>query len=374
MTFSPILDRSRTYSPRAWKMGEFNDSTTNSITDSDGNTTIPSSSAPEETLSHGVLIPAAIIFTIECIIGVVGNMSVIVAVTLSRRLQTITNVFVVTLACLDIVSAFMIPIEIGAMFGALNDHDIACAVTGAMGLICNGGSMIALIVIAFNRYFLITQCTQRYRRVFTRIKIVFINISILAYPTALVLLFALPEWATFGMNVICQIVGGNVLKIIVCASSGFMMIVIVFFYSKIFLYVRKNAMTVRNRSSQIDIADNTSGLPNAEAPGVRNKRHKEDRGQRDRLESKITQNMISVVICFFVCCFPITLTYIPRIYFSPTVVLYFFVIFSLRCCLNPLIYAWKHPVFRQVFGCMLSRDLRSVEQPSRWLRERISSW
>ena len=122
------------------EVGDFKSSTL-STTESYLDVTMPPqpvTMVTEANLSHGVIIPAAIIFTIECIIGVVGNVFVIVAVTLSKRLQTITNVFVLMLACADIFSALLVPVEfITAIFGALEDFHIACSVTGAIALISN---------------------------------------------------------------------------------------------------------------------------------------------------------------------------------------------------------------------------------------------
>ena len=151
------------------------------------------------------------------------------------------------------------------------------------------------------------------------------------------------------------------------------MILLVIFYVKFFLFVHKNAMIVTDRNNENDTETNTPVSENANGPGTRKENAKYEIGKRNRVESKITQNMLVVIICFFVCNVPLSVTFLPRVLLSPTATWYLYAIFSLHCCLNPLIYAWKHPVFRQVFRCMLSRDLRAVEQPSRWLRERITS-
>ena len=357
------------------EVGDFKSSTL-STTESYLDVTMPPqpvTMVTEANLSHGVLIPAAIIFTIECIIGVVGNVFVIVAVTLSKRLQTITNVFVVELACADIFSALLIPIQISAILGALEDFPIACSVTGAIALISNFWSMLLLILIAFNRYFLITQPIGRYQSVFIKFNIVLMIVFPIAYSAILIILFIITGWASFGSNSMCLLLKSNSLNIIVCVNAVCMVILMGFFYLKIFLYVRKNAMTIREANNEIGAQTNTSDSQDAESESARNGRPNEVVGQRMSLETKITQNMLIIVICFSVCNIPAFLTYMPGLQLSPTVVWYFYVTFCLHYCLNPLIYAWKHPVFRQVFGCMLSRDLRAVEQPSRWLRERIAS-
>ena len=355
-------------------MDDYRSSTIAAAFGEDKNATMLTDPGTEETLSQGVLIPAALIYTVESVIGVIGNVSVIVAVKLSKRLQTITNVYVVTLACSDILSALILPIQIGAIFGALDEYHIVCAVVGALWFIFHGFSMITLVVIAFNRYFLVTQPMQRYRRIFTKRNIALINLSIFAYPTILVVLFTAPGWASFGMHYgICDVAEGNSLRIIVVATIFCMMITIVYLYLKIFLHVRNNSMTVRARN-KIDATTSNFSSHGPEASTTNNDKLKDHEvGQRSRLELKISQNMLAVVVCFYVCITPIMLIYCIKISLTPALDLYFFVIFSIHCCLNPLIYACKHPVFRQVFGCMMSRDLRSVEQPSKWLRERITT-
>ena len=108
---------------------------------------------------------------------IVGNVSVIVAVILSRRLQTITNVYVVILSCSDIVIALILPIKMSIMLdGTLEKQHLACAVTGSVSFICNGCSVFTLIMIAFNRYFLITQPKERYQRLFTKYNIALMNL------------------------------------------------------------------------------------------------------------------------------------------------------------------------------------------------------
>ena len=130
-------------------------------------------------------------------------------------------------------------------------------------------------------------------------------------------------------------------------------------------------MIVRDKSD-IDLETNTSGSGDADTSAPRNEKAKGKVDRGNRVQSQVNKNMLIVVVCFFVCNLPMTFTLVPGIKVSSTLQWYLYAIFTLRCLLNPLIYAWKHPVYRQVFGCMLSRDLRAIEQPSRWLRKRMT--
>ena len=108
-------------------------------------------------------IAAASFLIVICIFGIVGNILVIVAVQLTRRLQTSTNVFVVTLSCTDLLTSLTLPFQASALLWTAEARPafaVVCEVIGALSFIFNGWSIITLIAIAFNRYILITQTSQ----------------------------------------------------------------------------------------------------------------------------------------------------------------------------------------------------------------------
>ncbi|XP_071505987.1 alpha-1A adrenergic receptor-like [Diadema antillarum] len=320
-------------------------------------------------------IPAAVIITSFSIVGIIGNTLVITAVTMSRRLQTTTNVFVVTLSCVDFLSALILPYQVVALLGGVKPYgptSVFCQVIGALSYVFIGWSIITLIVIAFNRYFLITQPLQRYRMVFCKRNIAIIIVIVLSYPIVPVITFIVTGWATFGLkNDVCSLVEGLGFNILSGISMITLMAAIIFLYVRIYLHVREHVRKIASNDIKNDVAPSTTSVTMGNGVGQQ-EGHRQKRDHKASTENKISKNMFFVIICFFICMLPITVTlFDPGV--DPTVVVYFFVVLSLNCCINPVIYAWKHPDFRQVFRCLATCHLRKIEEPSRWLRERLTN-
>lgn len=96
-------------------------------------------------------------------------------------------------------------------------------------------------------------------------------------------------------------------------------------------------------------------------------------GKND-FQSKITMNMLVVVMAFLVCLSPtINILCIVNSVtaFSTGCTLteaYVMIILSANCAINPIIYGWRHPLFRKVFVCIIRGRLSEIERPATWLR------
>ena len=225
-------------------------------------------------VDHGINpnnITAASVLVIISVVGLIGNVFVVVAVTLSRRLQTITNVFVVTLGCVDLLTALTLPLQAGAMLGAADDnatYSVVCSVISAMLLVFTGCSSFVLIVIAFNRYFLITQPLQRYRRVFSKRNVCVLLIMTLAYPTSIIIVFTSTGWAVFGLkNCICGVVEGLAFTVVLGITTVFLMVTILFFYIKIFLHIRNHRRKLEHGIESNQMSTASCQLPSDESTG-----------------------------------------------------------------------------------------------------------
>lgn len=92
---------------------------------------------------------------------------------------------------------------------------------------------------------------------------------------------------------------------------------------------------------------------------------------RMKTESRITFNMLLLVVTFFACMAPtIIQLLIPGQQDSNWII--FLILFS-NCCWNPMIYAWKHPDFKHTFGCILRGKFSRIRDPVPWLRRRITA-
>ena len=83
-------------------------------------------------------------------------------------------------------------------------------------------------------------------------------------------------------------------------------------------------------------------------------------------EVDITKNMFYVVVAFFICFTPFTLCMI--IDTSDPFLPYATAIVFINSCINPIIYAIKHPNFKTTFGLIIRCRWREIRPPSKLLR------
>ena len=116
---------------------------------------------PTFTVSYWEHLFTAVLVALIAVMGVVGNSMIIAAVAFSRKLQTSTNAFVVSLSVADLLTSFFL---IWFMVGLLGQYDWPlpraewlCAVTGFVIFTCVGISSYNLAAIGMNRLILITK-------------------------------------------------------------------------------------------------------------------------------------------------------------------------------------------------------------------------
>ena len=111
----------------------------------------------------------AVLLLIICVVGITGNVVVILAVVTSRRLRSSTNLFILNLGCSDFLTNLCLPFQTAAMLGkdGWPLPDWVCTGVAAVTLTCVGASITTLALISFNRWFLLTRASYRYHMVFS---------------------------------------------------------------------------------------------------------------------------------------------------------------------------------------------------------------
>ncbi|XP_001198271.1 gastrin/cholecystokinin type B receptor-like [Strongylocentrotus purpuratus] len=366
---------------------------------------------------------AAIAYIVIAALGISGNSLVIVAVALSRKLQTITSIFVVALAITDLLTAILQIVQAIVLLSTSTStllQDV-CRVTAAVNFNLLGYSVITLALIALYRmqvvtkkpasHFKVTQCKSRGRDVCSTDKG---TIMAACNPISEIRRVESEQAQRTGQPEILPTIIGKLSDVPLAnrfttlssdeASST--------------SNTDRKTPTKQTAQASFDVSISRSAptpiiplvpttvyLDESEQPGMimdddklsgsrlssattapstcphnqhiflkkptggKIKRNVHHRENPMNAESRITLNMLLLVVTFFACMTPsIILLFVPGDQAHSWIS--FLILFS-NCCWNPMIYAWKHPDFKHTFGCIVRGKFCRIRDPVPWLRRRI---
>ncbi|XP_071484304.1 melatonin receptor type 1A-like [Diadema antillarum] len=363
----------------------------------------------------------AILFIIASIVGIVGNSVVIAAVIVSRRLRTITNVFVVNLAVADLLTSAAVPWNAVALLSPSGWplQPWVCSVAGGIMYLCIAASLYSLASVALNRFILVTKDFKTYRRTFTTVNLVLWVGLIWVVSFVFMLFLPIIDIGALGYNRKYHSCGQtsdhpkeDTYQLL--QAFGIFLIpltIICYCYGRLFCFVRRHAkvmsahLSVTQETTQSDLSNETgdhskaaaaesekvhlssasdcqngSSHANGVPPVVQTNNNnsiispsslvfKKRGASVNKRQLQITQNMFIVVCAFFVCLAPFTvcLFYEDSDPFVP----YACAIVLCNSCINPFIYATKHPVFKTVMKAVVTCRLRNVPEPTRVIRRLV---
>ena len=336
-------------------------------------TSEPPSAYPSET--HAIII--ATLFIVCGVIGMSGNFLVLVAVAMSRKLQTATNAFVVNLSISDFLMCFTMQFQAAAVLSSDGwpMSNATCEFVSIMTIITPMCSVLTLAMIAINRYTLITKNKKTYQKIY-RTKIIAILVAFtwcMPFVT-----FVIPQLTPLGslgydpFYRICKwVVSMSKIPIfqgITALTFLLSTAVIIFCYFSIYLHVRKHIKDMKAKRmthvmtmSSINCEEQSTLSQAPRSPTTRNMN-----GTPSLRQVKITKNLCCVVIVFFICVVPHSLLMLFQV--RHLAITYIAVVFILSSNINPMLYAAKHPDFRMVFSRMFRCNYQDMPGPSRCLK------
>ncbi|XP_071487544.1 alpha-1D adrenergic receptor-like [Diadema antillarum] len=353
--------------------------------------------AYESPLHYYERIFLATVSALVSVVGLFGNGMVILAVALSRKLRTATNVYVVNLSVADMLTCLLMPFHVMAV---LSTHtypisEWTCSVAAASSIISSGCSIYSLAAIALNRLFLVTQPSHRYRSFYRTRNLVLTTLLTWTVPTVFTIGPPLASIGDVGFDEKYTRCGPkhteNASFYDMTLATIFYpgpLVIIVVCYAKLFAYVRRHTKTMaamEASSSSYTPKSPTKAAPVTISPPVSptpessikaesyfqdlNRRHTRQHFSRRQME--MTRNLFYVVIAFFLCFTPYSVSLmIPG---SDHIVPYAGAIYLLGSCVNPFIYASKHPHFKGVLQCIMRCRFADIDQPAKFMRRIISN-
>ncbi|XP_033640073.1 alpha-1B adrenergic receptor-like [Asterias rubens] len=333
------------------------------------------------------------IFIVVCIVGTFGNGLVILAVLLSRKLRTVTNVFVVNLAAADLLVCFVLPWNAVGLLTKPGDGwplpDQLCVAVALISFTCVGCSLYTLATIAINRWMLITRPSKTYRTCYTPAYLAAMIVIVWLVP--FLVAFVPPR---FGLGALgytekystCTHKNAHALAMYYSLLQSVVLfpvpfVIIIVSYVKIFKHVKQHTKVMKDQSEMSaetsNNRDSTHESVNTRDSAIRgtSKSDLSPRRPRDasvikkrlsRRQVEITKNLFYVVCAFTICIVPYGVALlIPP---SDPVIPWTGALLVINSCINPIIYATKHPYFKQVFRLMLGCQCGKIPEQSNFLR------
>ncbi|XP_038060626.1 G-protein coupled receptor moody-like [Patiria miniata] len=341
----------------------------------------PSTESPstlQPIYTYPELVFCAVGFSILIVLTLSGNSLVLVAVARTKKLQNVTNVFVVNLCVSDCLSGFAflwsVPGMVSTTAGYPLRSEVLCAMWAALVYLGVGSGLYSLGNIALNRCILVTRPMETYQWLYTPKKTALMILGSWLVPLSATIIPPLSAVGGLGFDTdsrTCTDIDARPRaamfdRILFFVFYPLPLVMIVVSYVLIWQHIRRHFKTYRKSVRQrmqastampstttldMDLEDSCPGTPPV-TPRLRHavSSRQLTRTKNDQLE--ITKNLFVVVLAFVVCFTPLGVMVVID---SNRYQLFAGMVLFVSGCINPIIYATKHPHFRPVLRSMLRR-------------------
>ncbi|XP_071943803.1 melanopsin-like [Antedon mediterranea] len=323
--------------------------------------------------SRGELIFQVFCLSLIMVIGIIGNGLVIVSVIISRQLRTVTNVYVVNLAVTDLLTVLNMPWTIVAMLSDRNGWplvDWLCVFTAGCLIVCVASSIYTLAMIAISRLLVVTRLrggdkALPFKRYWIITALIFIW-SISIFMASIPAIFGVGQLGYDTRYSSCTWVSSDPKSstysaILAAVLYPVPLVVIVTCYLIIFRHFHKHTEKMMcNANANTNSATSSTN-------GQQTSRNAWTAGQKgsmqhrlNKMNIKVTRNLFYMVVMYAICMTPFGICLLATGTGSIKATPYAAVILMMNSCINPLIYAVKHPHFKGVFKSILTCRLKSI--------------
>eukprot|EP00057_Strongylocentrotus_purpuratus_P009790 XP_011664264.1 PREDICTED: dopamine D2-like receptor [Strongylocentrotus purpuratus] len=325
------------------------------------NTTGDPFTDPEYSMAAAEIVEVALLGLV-CVIGTIGNLLVVAAVITTRSLQVRQNAFIVVLATTDLVtSAILTPFFMLCLVrGGWPFKEIACVFLGNVTILSLTTSGLTVNGIAVCRYVTVAY-TNPVRR-----KLIHGRVVITASASLIVIALGAVLLPVFGFGDVgfnpklghCSLKYDTQLEWYYSAMMFligllFTLTVVPISYSLIFWIVRKSRISIENMTLASRTGQSSDKSTNSKDTSPKIIR---PRRNMSRDELRLSKKLLLLFGLFLFCWIPYTSVIladkngtVPKEAHRPTNFLLW-----MNACLNPFLYAWMIPAYRQAYKRLLS--------------------